>query len=306
MKIVKQTEFVTKNDYEINYRPLSEAVDVTHFINGNNLFLMDYTNSTKVSGCINKESSENIQRIVSTETLAKITDNPSSFHQVAKEDNSYIYYVKKGFLEYQKEIGDNSVLAEMRKKEAQSLNDFVNKKCFNHSDDSQYEFIQFVHNKNHLKVWKDSKGEMCMTPFVFDYISANLDNGTYHLDSLIEHLMQRDDVAFIINISRWAEDECKLLKCPLSENEPGLNRIISDIPGYNAEEGKDETITLVYYPKPEHIDSIMNWEHDKNDRGGRIWNLDNYIVRDLLGCDKFSKKPILETESVVPKRKFKN
>lgn len=63
MKIVKQTEFVTRNDYEISSRPLSEVVDVAHFVNGNSLFLMDYSNQKKVSGYITKESSENIQML---------------------------------------------------------------------------------------------------------------------------------------------------------------------------------------------------------------------------------------------------
>ncbi|NCQ50302.1 hypothetical protein GW796_00065 [archaeon] len=165
--------------------------------------------------------------------------------------------------------------------------------------------MQFIQNKNNLRVWGDINGNLFLDPQIYNYIGANLSNGEYHLDELVEFLMSREDVAFITNSesSRYANNS-KLLQCPLSLSNPSLSEIISDIPSYNSKEGNDETICLVFTPNTEQIKKMMNWEIKKETN--YIHNLENYVIRELLGCEKFRKVPVVEVEPVVPKRKFKS
>lgn len=305
MKFIKETEFVTKNSYEIESRPLSELVDTTHFKNGENLHLISYKNETNVSGFINKNNIQKVERVISKDSLEKICANPADFSNIVKNDDSYIYYMGKDYLSYVAIYGENENFTRLMGVEYRPMDSFIKKECFSNQNNDLYEFIQFVPNENHMRVWCNSNGELTTQPIIFDYIGANLDNENYYLDELVEYLMTRDDVAFITDTNSWSSNRSNFLKCPLKGDEKGIEGIISDIPGYNAEEGRDETITLVYYPKAEDISKIMNWKRDENDKTARIWNQENYIVRDILGCDKFSKKPVIVEEPAVPKRKFK-
>lgn len=311
MIVKKETEFLTKNIYEIQSSPLSQVTDVSHFINGDNLFVISYTKTTTITGSFVSSSKENKQNVVTKECLDALVKEPHLYNDFIKSfaQENPISFVKSNFKENFKKYGWNESLIELDGKSKKDIIpdgnfDKMNSKVFDESHNSDYEFVQFIKNPNHFRVFIDKEGTLFTEPQIYDYIGANLDNGNYHLDELVEHLSQRNDVAFITapNSSRYSKSS-QLLQCPLSGNEPGINNIIDDIPSYNAEEGKDETICLVFKPNTEQTKSMMQWEQKNN---SHIWNLDNFVVRVLLDCEKFRIQPVAQVESVVPKRKFKS
>ncbi len=304
MNFKKETEFVTKNTYDIEAKLLSDVTDVSQFKNGENLHLISFTNTHVVSGYFSEEKKITKEGVVSKETLDKIVESPDKFESLLRNDNSLIYFVNKEFIPYFKKYGENYSEMITGGEKQKHVTDFMNKEVFKDCDNKDCEFIQFVNNNLHIKVWKNTKGEVFMPPMFFDYIGANLDNGTYHLDELVEHLMKRDDVAFVANNGRWDRNKTIMLTCPLNGNEEGVAGIISDIPGYNSEEGRDETLSVFYYPKAEDINKILEWKEGQDNK--YIWNIENFVVRVIMEGDQFSKKPVVVEQPVVQKRKFKS
>lgn len=300
MKFSKETQYVVENYYDAEAFALSDVINVSHFKNGQDLLVVSFVNKQKVNGYLNRESENSFQTIITKEKFKEFEEHPEN----AKADSSKtsVYFVKKEFLPYFTQCGQSGQLAKINNQKEQNLNNFQVKDVFTQAKNEDYEFIEFVGKPGDNLVWKDSNGKMYMAPFVMDYIQAQLENGTYHLDELVEHLMTRDDVGFIVE-KNWRESD--ILHCPLSGAEEGVSKIIKDIPSYNAEDGRDETITLVYYPKSEDIEKIINWKENKVNHP-EIWNVENFIVRVILDCEKFRIKPVYPVEPVVPKRKFKS
>ncbi len=300
MKIKKETEFVTKNFIEIDSIPLSEMTDVSHFKNGSSMVVVSFSNKTVVTGEFNKESEYHFEGILSGNQKNDLVKDPLNFN--FNKNTTGLYFVNKDWLNYFSKYGQYGQLAKLDDKKELNFNDFINKAPFSEGKNNGYEFVQHVsgHADGHF-VLKNKDGKLFMPPFVMDYISAHLDNGNYHLDELIEHLMKRDDVAFLVE-KEWRKEA--ILNCPLKGNEEGVDNIIRDIPYYNAEDNRNETVNLVYYPKPEDIEKILNWKENRS--SPEIWNVENYIMRVILDCEKFRVKPIAEVEPAVPKRKFKS
>lgn len=299
MKITKQTEFTTKNYFEIDDVPLGNFTNVEHFTNGDKTVVVSFKNKKVVEGFFQSEEEFNFEQIMSENRKNQIIKNPHTFEKQNKEPK--LYFVSKEYLPYLKKYGQYGQLAKLDGKEESNIHSFICDKPFTEGNNPQFEFIQYVENKNGHILCKNNKGELYMPPFVMDYIAANIDNKNYHLDEMIEHLMSRDDVAFIVE-KAWRKEI--VLACPLKGNEEGINKIIREIPYYNADDGRTETINLVYYPKHDAIEKIMNWKQDKENP--EIWNVENYIMRVLLDCEKFRVQPIKDVEPVVPRRKFKS
>jgi phage pi2 protein 07 len=305
MKMEKSEEFKTKNSYKLDAFPLSGVVDVSNLDNGKNLYVVKFIDKKEVTGSLSENKLFEKQMIVSKQTVEKICETPRDFQSIITKDDSNVYFVNKEFIYYYSNYGEMYNLNEISGVKSNQMSEFINNKCFDDIKNKDDELIQFVKNKNDLRIWKTSDGELHAPPMILDYIAAKLDNETYHLDLLIEHLMKRDDVSFLTEEGRWSTAKKQILSCPMTGEEKGVENIISDIPGYNSTEDCNESITLIYKPKSEDVRKIMDWEMDKHDKTSRIWNVENYIVRDLLGCDRFSKNPVIVPESVVPKRKFK-
>lgn len=307
-KIEKNQEFVTKNSFTIESMPLADAVDVSRFIDGPEMFLVSYSKETTISGDKKENISFKKQVIINHKTLEKITLEPNRFEELIEKNKSSnpIYLVTKDYWEFfREEQIYNRFVNNLEKEEKKSFNNFEIKKCFDNAKNNKNMFVQYVENKNHQRVIMNANGELAAEGFVFDYIGAQLDNGNYDLDKVVEHLMKRDDVAFVTRSDSYSTRNMKILKCPLSGNEPDVKDIIADIPGYNAEEGRDETICLVYYPKAEDIGHIIHWEMSETDKKNGVYNLENFIVQEVLECKQFRKNPVVPEETETPKRKFK-
>lgn len=308
MRIEKNEEFTTKNSYKLESFKLSRVTNVSNFNNGDNIYAIKFEDSKKVIGSINEENFFKKEMILSKQTVEEICENPHDFQLIVKKDNTNIYFISKEFIPYFSNYGERFHLNEIYDIKNKEMEDFINSNCFNNPKDNTSEFIQLVNNKNHLKIWKTSDGELHTQPIMLDYIRAKLDNETYDLDLLVEHLMKRDDVAFLINKNTYgsSKNKTKILSCPLTGKENGVEEIINDIPYYNASESMTESISLIYKPKSKDIEKIMNWEMPINNETNMIWNLETYILNDLLNCITCSKVPTIIKESVCPKRKFKS
>lgn len=292
---LKQSYTVTKT-YDIEVEPLSKFTNTEHFL-PKDLFVVEVTNNQFQEGFENKNTQTKVQGVISQAKLDEVSKNP----HLIKEQNFHIedpiIAAKKGFREYVTQIGFSSNLDTFMDIPKKKQNDFFVKNILGNKE--EIDFFQYVQNEQHLRLWKDSNNTVFMEPFILDYIAAQLDNGKYDLDKLVEHLMLRDDVGFTTSIGENSFSlKKKFLKGPLVGNEPGINNIISDIPGHNREEGRDETICLIYYPKPEHIDKILAFQSDK-----KYYNIENFIMGEILGANICLKvSPVLEE---APKRKFK-
>jgi len=307
MKISKKYEVTT--DYDINYKPLSELTDTTHFKNGSDLFVIEGTTKKVTQGQFNSSYTEKFTNVVTSQELKEIMDSPDKIKNFNRfENNINIFLAKSEFLEFstkygfrnpeglqKREFGKN-----LPKEELKTTSDHLISDSF--LSDAQkpgFTFVQNIPNNKDRRMYNDSKGEIFCEPFIMDYIQAKLNNETYKLDDLVDHLKARDDIAFIVKKER----EEKLLKCPLKDNDPELSSIIQDIPYYNADEERSEFINVVYYPKSKDAQKILDFKsHAKSD----YIDVSYFVVKEILGAKAFtvlSPEPI--KEPAATKRKYK-
>lgn len=300
-KTIKQNYSVT-NTYDIEFKPLSEFTDTKQFTP--DLFVVKVTNDEKKEGFYNTKNQQIWNGIINQEKLDMILANPE---KTKNEDSTIrienpVWAVKPGFIKHFVENGFNHIFSDLNKEDKKiEMSSFNIKNVIDNTE--PVEFIQLVPNEQHLRIWKDNKGTCYTEPMIFNYVSAQLDNKKYDLDALVEHFMQRDDIAFISDSEGYSfSGNKKLLKYPLKGTEPEIKHIISDIPSYNAEDGRTETICIVYYPKSEDLEKILAFK-DRQDK--RYYNLDTYIIGEILGANPYLNQPPEPEIDTTPKRKFK-
>lgn len=183
--------------------------------------------------------------------------------------------------------------------------------------DPNYALVQKIENSESLYVFKTLDGTLHSEPFLlFSHIRSQLDDSYLFLDDFVEELSHRNDVAFLTYGGRFNSYEDKdsaVLFAPLQGNEENIGGIIHDIE-HHLEEGEEkpeeqETIYLIYYPKKEEIEFLMNWnlQVDRNSidyKKKQIFFVERHIVRNILGGEKFLKNPYIEELVIV--RKFKH
>lgn len=316
MKFNHQTQQVITNNYEVEVQKLGEVMEVGVFETDNEameLVAVGIRNRRETTG-LNASSHESywsaiMEKWVADKICAKPEDYETILNQEIQHDQTSVY----NMLSYEtlsnlRQYGRIEQLYKFDGKEIKYASD--EEKCDmlelvrtpNHNG---HALCRFVRNRQLHHVWQTAAGQYVANPFLLDYIEANLDNGTYHLDELTEHLSHLDNVAFIANERQYSSYDAVLLKAPLKGNEKHINSIIHDIPSYNADDERNESITVVYYPTQEEIEVIMNWQQDKNDKARRnMYNVSRYIVQEILGGKNYLKHPAPEVEQTVTRRKF--
>lgn len=308
MRIKKETEYLVKTNYDINYEKLADLTDTKNFIDGNLLYAVDLKIEESRTGLHNDGKTTRIQKIIPQYYLDQISDKPHAyeqyFNEYSKENTAPILLVKQEFIDQFSKYGlyDNNIPKWDDQPEVDKTK-LTSPLFIKNGKNPDYQFIQFVPNEEHLKVIQDTKGQKYMEPFVFDYINGHLNNEKYHLEPLIEYLMTRSDISFVVDGNSFRSNQ--LLHAPLKGNEKGIDRIIDNIPGYNSEPGCDEFIQIVYRPQGDSINKILDWKVDQpNNEARQIWSVADFIVMDVLGCEKFMVSPP-QAEPVIPKSKFK-
>jgi hypothetical protein len=183
--------------------------------------------------------------------------------------------------------------------------------------DPNYTLVQKIENSESIYVFKTLDGILHSEPFLlFSHIRSQLDDANFFLDDFVEELSHRNDVAFLTYSGRFNHyngKQATVLFTPLHGDEENIGGIIHDIE-HHLEEGEEkpeeqETIYLIYYPKKEEIESLVNWDlHvDRNSfdyKKKQIFFVERHIVRNILGGEKFLKHPYIEEPVIV--RKFKH
>ncbi|NCP72584.1 hypothetical protein GW835_04340 [archaeon] len=80
----KETEFVTKNSYEIKAFPLGKEIDISKFIDAEKLYVMSFNKKTIVSGNFVSSASENKQAVVSRKFLDALSKEPHLYQAPLK------------------------------------------------------------------------------------------------------------------------------------------------------------------------------------------------------------------------------
>jgi hypothetical protein len=293
MEYTYTTQTIIDTNYKLTYEPLSTYTAIDNFTNGNNLFILSATKHSIVSGPVPEDNNNLFETIIDNDTLQQIVNTPYNIHNILQQSDTKIKLVKKDFLPFITQIGTNGYLERITntKYDKTPINDFI--KCANSPD---YEFIEYVGSQN-CDAWKNSKGDLFCPPIKLDYIDAQLHNKKYNLDDLIEHLLPRDDIAFIIQ-----NPKPTLLRCPLIHDNKQIQHIIEDIPYYNAEDGKDESISVIYYPKMQEIQKLIDWKYDN-----KFYSLALFIMNDIINTStQYLKEPISPESYEQPKRRFKS
>lgn len=301
MKNKKNIEYVTNISYSTEYYPVSSIVNVEHFQNGNEIYVAKVSSTTITNGFYNNKSTDTNEYIVSQDDLQKLIDHPET--KLDKNHAGKLYFVKKEFLN---DFPLNGTYRKTYDNSTPEYNSYFSKTPLTDmkKNSDKYTFVQYVSNENDLKIFKDSQGKMYCEPFLLEYINSQLDNRTYKLDDLVEHLMTRNDMAFIINHNQGSYDKDIFAKCPITDNHKHINKIIEDIPYYNAEDDRNETFTVMYYPTPSDIEKLIAYdkqEYAKTDS----YSIEKFILNEIMGAKTFLVAP-KEEPAPQPKRKFKN
>lgn len=248
--------------------------------------------------------------------------NPKAFEYISSEKElnkkehdpqKRFFLVKKEFLEYVEKYGLlNDHILNPDKKEF-NVSTFFSKNIKEDINNDNFFIVKEIKNEHGIFAYSTEGNSICMGPvFLVEYYMTGIDDVNYKLDEFLENLSQRSDISLLCNMGRWEKDPVKPLTCPLKGNEPGVGKIIYDIEhhleGNESSPAEKETFSLIFYPNEEQKKSILEFNiRDKDtrqpyiDRG--IFNVEKYIVQDILGGEAFLNRPFIEE---VPKRKFKN
>lgn len=310
MKITKNTEYTVATQYKINYEKLSDLTNVEHLVEGDNLYVFNLHIKKVTTGLYEKESKEVITKIVEKELLDKICEHPENYDELEKQYHSSnpVLLVKKEFLPIFTQYGQYNFVETLGIKDIEThVSTFMSKDFIKDAKNDNYEFIQYLKNDHSYITIVDVEGTKYMEPIMMDYIRGQLSNEHYYLDELVEHLITRNDLAFMVQGKGYRDKV--LLNGPLKGNEKGIDKIIEDIPGYNADENSTEYINVIYYPKNEDINKLLSWtEHGEDNHKKQIYDMASFAVKEILGGLNFTKKIVVEENNdvVIPKRKFKH
>lgn len=101
--------------------------------------------------------------------------------------------------------------------------------------------VRFDHSSNMLM---DRHGEVLPVAILFEYISAHIDNAHYDLTKAAAHLLTRDDIT-VFPVKGWKDHP------DFDAVANTVEEAIASIPYYNAEAGRNRTITFRWSPSVE-------------------------------------------------------
>lgn len=290
MQITQTISYTTNIDYKLEYYPLSDKCNISHFANGNTAYVIRLTTITAVTGAKTEYSSKTITSVVQEDYLQQLIKDPSIYsdrHSIAH----HIFLLKKTFKQDCRLYGSHmSNLGKLYGVEQPHISKYISDDQYAEADNSEYEFIQIVKDD----IYVDCNGELFTAPFVLNDCVGQLTNKNYHLDEYVDYLITQSNVAFIIEPSYRKQ---QILACPIdtSVDNTELQHIISDIASYNESDDEDETINLVYYPTSDEIKKFKDLGY---------FYQEQFIIDKILNGQQFKVNPKPE-ESVYGKRKFK-
>lgn len=288
----------------IKTTPLSDLTNVDNFVDGDNLSVVEVYQYDKLLQA----------RVVNNNEAIAISKNPESIQSVFNNTNVLpILLVKSEYLDYMAKYGRLSMYTDEGEK-VSPPKDSISNKYVENANNNQYQFIQMVPNNHSVQIWKSSEGKIYSQPFILDYLYGKISDTYFHLDDFVEKLSHRNDIAFLTYTECFAKEPVGILPCPLKGDENGIGGVINEIE-HHIEEGESwpqekETVTVIFYPSQEDLKKILSWNRDEEIKKPevkkrRLYNVEQFIIEDILGGKEFLQHPIVEEEE-TPKRKFKH
>lgn len=304
MKQKTTTSYTVNTSYELEYDLLSSYVNTKNLNDADALYIVQLIVNEETTGSFNKKTSKVWSDIITEKHYNELLAAPHDYENIAKNNRIAhpIALIKPQYLDFFVKYGSYGELSKLEHIENLNRADYISTNPFQDIVKPEFTVFQYLNNHNLSYYMKDIYGKNYITPIILDYTDGSLDNSTFELDGLVEHLSTRKDVAFLLenNYSK----EPSILYGPLKGDEKGLNRIIQDIPSYNADEDRTESIAIVYYPQEKDVERLLNW-NSKEDPN-KFWSVKQFIISEVLEGKQFSKIQVVpEAEPETPKRKFK-
>jgi hypothetical protein len=161
----------------------------------------------------------------------------------------------------------------------------------------EYVVIKFVNNQSNSQIWQSTNGVFHSQPFFIDHIHASFHDNNYPLEDFLQHLCKKNNVGLISNIQY---NQGKILKPSLSLQDNDINDILYEIEHHlednDVRPPEVKGAALLFYPNQDEIFSLNAWHAKKDCLPGssnynnRIFNVQQHILRNILGGDKFYKR----------------
>lgn len=313
MKIVENKKYEVSHEVICEYDKLSNLTDVSHFDNGDDLYLIKITDKESKIGDVSDSQTHTKEAIVTSKDLEDITQNISKFANdqsiggyalpnVSKRDNGIgaISLVDRGFLEHYKKYGIDGYDRNCKRGEEKTSRHYVVESIWDTLKENKTTgdkiFVQLKESPMKFDYIETSEGEKVLPSFYLSYIEGQLDNREYKLEDLAEHLLKNFDVDFYKESRNHTSINSKNI-----QNEKDLSGIIKSIPHYNQDDGRTECLEIRYYPTKEESEKIIKSNvHLTND----MWDKNQFIVREILGGRSFSVEPV-KNDNFTRKNKFR-
>lgn len=304
-----KTSYTVETSYTLDFEPLSKLTNISHFTDAQDLYAVSLQVKEVTSGSFNKKDNSKWSKIINKEHLDALIKEPFNFVELEN-----LYKLEKSYTLVTQAFIDNFVnygnygdqISKLENAPTLDRSNNVSQDFLNKINDPQLKFIEYNYNENTSHYIIDTEGNKYLAPSVLGYIHANLNNEKYDLDLLVEHLSKRNDITFILSDAHgYSKDKIGILKAPFDDTAAGIDKIICDIPYYNATDEQSECIEIIYRPKAQDVQKILDWEVDNSDPRN-IWSVEDFIIKDILEGQQFCKQqPIPVEEPEEPKRKFK-
>lgn len=295
----KKEQFI-KNQYNMEYYSLSDYIDVSNLEEGNQLYLFSMEQITTITNLGDKKNSKKFQQILNQKQLDYVLENPHLTQSIPKKATT-VTLVRKEILEDYRKYGHNDYLRGQNPKKEYPELDFLKDI---HSPEVFVVEYKSATTLNFKSVFKTSTNEYYCEPFSLNYSNAELHDGKYHLDELIEHLSTKNNLAFCIDVNRKPQ----LITTPFNDKTENIEKIIEDIPSYNISEKEKEAIHIIYYPTTEELMKLKQWDNPENkeyNKNKEIYTIERFILSEILGASNYIKVPLKNEEPLIPARKYK-
>lgn len=295
--VEQNQNILIQNDLEVVN--LSEMIDTSKFQEKSALFLVKLTERKIFTGLENRQEEKTQERIVNEDVMNQLLKEPQLIHQKSTSNFGYTIYTQEALEQFRDYGRNNSALMQMADMAEATI---TPGNAMNLLECGKGVLVEYVSQEESFPYisFMNKEGEYFVEPIHIDYISGGLNNENYHLDDVVEYLTQLPNLIFVAEQS-FRSTKPDLLYTPLTGNEKGIDRLINDIPSYNATEECSEKAEFYLRPTQAQIEQITQWKRGDS----QCYQVQQFILQEVLEAKKFMKHPVVQEETKIPTRKFK-
>lgn len=287
MKKSTKTEQKIYKEYNFEYYPLSDFINVNNFTHGKNAFVLSVNCQTIIKGFGEDKFESKCQVICSKEDLENMLKFPENINFNTLNNLNYLnktnlFLASDEYINFYTQYGERgSSLAEYygATQPPTFKGDLL--EALKNNEYSIFEYCQETDIPYYLK---DKDNHKFFAPIRLDYIMAEINEKVFNLDALLMFLKDKDNI-ILCNDDRKA----KFFKTPLKENQ-NIKDFILEIPYYNREDEDDAKYCIELYlmPNKEEAQQISEWKENK-DKSEDIYSYQQYIIHHVLDGLAFRK-----------------